>query len=134
MTAPIRNTTKRLSHGQIVICLGCCCGRTDKGHPPVPVDLLKAEWKRRKLLKHVQLTIAGCIGPCDASNAVLVFLGDEPVWLGGLHLPEHYRALLDWAVSCQESSALQPLPRMLLPHRIEERFRTAAAVELAAAV
>lgn len=128
----IRNTTKRQSHGQIVVCLGCCCGRTDKGHPPVPADWLKAQWKQRKLLKHVQLTISGCIGPCDASNAVLVFLGPEPVWMGGLETQEHYQALLDWAVACQESGMLQPLPHLLLKHRIEHRFKQPEATAMEA--
>ncbi|BDC50487.1 hypothetical protein F183_A28030 [Bryobacterales bacterium F-183] len=89
----------------------------------MPVDWLKAEWKQRKLLKDVQLTISGCIGPCDASNAVLVFHGPDPVWLGGLYAQEHYQALLDWAVSCKETGILQPLPDILIPHQIERRFR-----------
>lgn len=122
----IRNITKRVNYGQLVVCLGCCCGRTDKGHPPVPAEWLKAEWKQRKLLKHVQLTISGCLGPCDASNAVLVFVGTEPVWLGGLHSQEHYQQLLDWAVACQQTLSTQPLPASLEPFRIERRFHEAA--------
>ena len=43
---------------------GCCCGRTDRGYPPVPADAFKDEWLRRKLKKVVHLTKAGCLGPC----------------------------------------------------------------------
>ena len=58
--------------GQIVICEGCCCGRPDKGFPPFPRDWLKQQWKDAKLNKSVQLTISGCLGPCDLAN---VFYG-----------------------------------------------------------
>ena len=28
----------------VVVCNGCCCGRVEKGHSEVPVDLLKDSW------------------------------------------------------------------------------------------
>ena len=37
--------TKRKSLMQVLVCIGCCCGRVDRGKPEVPVDWLKAEWK-----------------------------------------------------------------------------------------
>jgi hypothetical protein len=40
-------TPKRLMLAQISICDGCCCGKMDKGHPEVPVQWLKQEWKVR---------------------------------------------------------------------------------------
>lgn len=70
-SAPV---TTRKTLGQVVVCVGCCCGRTDKGHPAVPVDWLKAEWKRRMLPKKIHLTISGCLGPCDATNVVMILL------------------------------------------------------------
>jgi hypothetical protein len=57
-------TTKRLVIGHVTVCQGCCCGNTANGRPPVPVDWLKKEWRARGLLKRVQLTISGCLGPC----------------------------------------------------------------------
>src|SRR3984893_16566915 len=57
--------TKRLVIGHLTVCQGCCCGNTENGRPPVPVDWLKKEWRARGLLKRVQLTISGCLGPCD---------------------------------------------------------------------
>ena len=48
--------TKRLVIGQIAICRGCCCGNTENGRPEVPVEWLKNEWRKRGLLKRVQLT------------------------------------------------------------------------------
>jgi hypothetical protein len=92
--------TKRKTIGQVLACVGCCCGRTDRGKPPVPVDWLKAEWKQRKLLKTIQLTISGCLGPCDLVNVVCLVTPQRTVWLGGLTEQEHFDALLGWATQC----------------------------------
>ena len=51
--------TSRKTLAQVILCLGCCCGRTDKGHPEVPVEWMKAEWRKRALAKKVHLTISG---------------------------------------------------------------------------
>ncbi len=65
----------RKTMGQVVACLRCCRGRTDQKHPAVPADWLKAEWRRRELPEKVHLTLSGCLGPCDATNVVLVMSG-----------------------------------------------------------
>jgi cobaltochelatase CobN len=105
--------TKRTTLAQVILCVGCCCGRTDKGHPEVPVDWMKQEWRSRMMPKKVHLTISGCLGPCDARNIVLVMMGDSPVWLGGINSHEHYAALADWASACDEAGAVVPLPASL---------------------
>lgn len=109
--------TTRKTLGQVVVCLGCCCGRTDKGHPAVPVDWLKNEWKRRTLPKKIHLTISGCLGPCDATNVVMLLFGSQAVFLGGLSEQAHYHDLAEWASACERRGELVPLPRSL------ERFR-----------
>ena len=109
--------TTRKTFGQVVVCLGCCCGRTDKGHPAVPVDWLKAEWRRRLLPKKIHLSISGCLGPCDASNVAMLMFAERAVFLGGLSEQSHYLALADWASACERQGELVPLPRSL------ERFR-----------
>jgi hypothetical protein len=63
--------TKRQPLAQLLFCQGCCCGRTDRGHPEVPAGRLKAVWKAEKLNRSVQLTISGCLGPCDVANVAL---------------------------------------------------------------
>jgi hypothetical protein len=55
--------TKRRVIGQIIVCQGCCCGATHKDRPEVPVAWLKDEWRRRGLLKRVQLRGAGVWAP-----------------------------------------------------------------------
>jgi hypothetical protein len=52
-------TTKRIVIGHLTVCQGCCCGNTENGRPPVPVEWLKREWRARGLLKRVQLNISG---------------------------------------------------------------------------
>jgi len=71
--------------GQLIFCEGCCCGRTDRGFPAWPKDLVKARWKELKLNNTIQLTISGCLGPCDVANVVCMMpaVGDS-IWLGGL--------------------------------------------------
>jgi len=112
-------STKRLCYAQLLVCaLGCCCGRTDKGKPAVPVDWLKNEWKRRRLNPRVQLTLTGCLGPCDLVNVVGVVSADGPVWLGGLHTAEHFEALLEWASAVHAAGRAIPLPPPFDAHRV----------------
>lgn len=112
--------TKRQTLGQILVCANsCCCGRTDKGKPTVPVDWLKREWKERRLLRHIQLSISGCIGPCDPVNVVCIVTPAETIWLGGLTENYHFEALLDWSINSADSGKLMPLPVKLQKHRFE---------------
>lgn len=117
--------THRKVLGEIIICgTGCCCGRTDKGEPPVPVDWIMEDWKRRKLLVTVDVAISGCLGPCEISNMVCILAPHGSVWLGGLSEHWQYEALMDWASASGKANRLLPLPNTLDPFRFE-RFRNA---------
>lgn len=107
--------TKRQTIAHVTVCLGCCCGRVDKGQPAVPVDWLKAEWKARRLLKKVQLTISGCMGPCDVPNIVSVASQGVTVWLCHFTHQAHYDALLEWATNTAAADRLLPLPEIFSP-------------------
>jgi len=74
------------------------CGVTPK---PVPVDWLKKEWRARGLLKRVQLTISGCLGPCDLPNVVTISNENGTQWFGEITQFEQYRDLVDWATRSQ---------------------------------
>ena len=77
-------TTRRAERlGQIFLCGGCCCGRADKGFPPLPKATMKESWKSLKLNGTIQLTISGCLGPCDVANVVYLLASDGTIWLGG---------------------------------------------------
>jgi hypothetical protein len=106
---PLR--TKRLVVGQITICRGCCCGNVEHGLPEVPVEWLKSEWRKRGLLKRVQLTISGCVGPCDVPNVVVITTSSGTVWLGNIVKFDQYRSLLEWAVRCRDAGEMLTLPR-----------------------
>lgn len=113
-------TTRRHAFAQFLVCAsGCCCGRTDKGKPAVPVSRLKTEWRARRLNPRVQLTIAECLGPCDLVNVVAVFSDDDPIWLGGLVEEQSFVELVLWATASRDASQLLPLPPTLQPHRFQ---------------
>ena len=105
--------------GQIVFCEGCCCGQTDKGFPPLPRDWLKQQWKEEKLNRSVQLTISGCLGPCDLANVFYVISSEGLQWFGGLHEQWQYDLLLDWAIASRDAGVLFELPAELNRHRFE---------------
>jgi len=118
LTDPQATTRRPLA--QLVFCQGCCCGRTDRGRPEVPVSRLKAVWKGEKLNRSVQLTISGCLGPC---NVALVITPDGNEWLGGLASDAVYEALISWARECHREGRVLPLPDGFEARRFE-RFET----------
>lgn len=117
---PLKTKREILAH--VTVCLGCCCGRTDKDKPDVPSDWLKTEWKNRKLLKHVQLTISGCLGPCDLANVVCIGTPEGYVWLGNVRERAQYADLLNWAEHTAQAGVALPLPEWCAAHRFE-RFQ-----------
>ena len=102
--------TKRLVFGQVTICNGCCCGNTERGLPEVLVEWLKKEWRRRGLLKRIQLTISGCVGPCDVPNVVIITTSSGTEWFGNITKFEQYRDLLEWAARCKDAGRMLVLP------------------------
>lgn len=111
--------TKRMVPAHILVCNGCCCGQTQKGHPPVPLDWLKQEFKARKLLRKVHLTIAGCLGPCDTPNVICINFATGTRWFGNLTHFWQYEAILDWASASAEAGSLLPLPAFLVDHEMD---------------
>src|ERR1700686_3325393 len=110
--------TKRLVIGHLTVCQGCCCGKTENGRPSVPVDWLKKEWRARGLLNRVQLTISGCLGPCDLPNVVTISNENGTLWLGGFTEFEQYRALVDWASRVRDAGEVLPLPKEFQRHTL----------------
>ncbi|AWM40124.1 hypothetical protein GobsT_14490 [Gemmata obscuriglobus] len=101
--------TNRRPLAQLVVCQGCCCGRTDRGRPEVPVGRLKDVWKGEKLNRSVQLTVSGCLGPCDLANVALVITPGGNNWFGGLAGDAVYEALIAWARECHHTGRVAPL-------------------------
>ena len=109
--------TRIRSRAQLLLCKGCCCGRTDRGLPEVPVERIKAVWKAEKLNRGVQLTISGCLGPCDLPNVAVVVTGAGMQWYGRLDGDAHYDALIAWARASADAPA--PLPPALDAYRFD---------------
>ena len=105
--------------GQILLCDGCCCGRTEKGFKAVPRDWIKQRWKQEKLNSSVQLTISGCLGPCDLANVTCIVSPAGMQWIGGLQEQSQYELLLDWAKASRDAGVLIELPAELDRHRFE---------------
>jgi cobaltochelatase CobN len=112
-------TTRGNILGQLIFCEGCCCGRTDRGFPEFPKTLIKSIWKDRKLNRHIQLTVSGCLGPCDTANVACFIRADgEMTWLGQLKEAD-YDSIISWAIACQESNHWHPLPKPLALHKFD---------------
>ena len=110
-------TPRSRALGQILLCEGCCCGRTDRGFKPVPCDWIKQQWKEQKLSKTIDLTITGCLGPCDLANVVCIISSRDTQWLGGLQEKWEYGLLIDWAKASRDAGVLVELPSELDCHR-----------------
>lgn len=111
--------TKRRVIGQMIVCQGCCCGATHKQRPEVPAAWLKDEWRRRGLLKRFQLTVSGCVGPCDVPNVVVVNSDAGSQWLGNITDFNQYQSLVEWAVRSVEAGHLLELPPQFKNHVME---------------
>jgi cobaltochelatase CobN len=83
------------------------------------VDRIKAIWKAEKLNRSVQLTISGCLGPCDLPNVVVLVTAQGTQWFGRIETDAAYDALIDWARTCHELGSIVPLPLMFENMRIE---------------
>jgi len=118
-TGAPRLRTRRKALAQVVLCKGCCCGQTERGLPGVPLEWLKPLWKAEKLNKTVQLTVSGCLGPCDLPNVICIATPQELAWYGRLTTQEDYAVLLNWARRCQQAGELLPFPAELEHLRFE---------------
>ncbi len=101
----------------IVVCNGCCCGRVEKGHNEVPLNDLKAAWKKHNLEKNVKLTISDCLGPCSMHNVTLFKNKGKKTWIGKLSNKDHYTALVEWAHNIAKYGNEAKLPSILVPYR-----------------
>lgn len=114
-----RPTTKVKPPAQVLFCKGCCCGKTERGLPDVPVERIKAVWKAEKLNRAVQLTISGCLGPCDVPNVAVVVTPEGTQWFGLIDGDRHYDTFIQWARSCLAEGRALPVPEELASQRFD---------------
>ena len=97
--------------GHLFVCSsGCCCGHTDRGYAPVPVDLYHEEWERRKFRNRVHLTQGGCLGPCPLANVALLLFDGHSLFFHSLNTEQQIRALYDYVERMLEADAYLPPP------------------------
>lgn len=77
----------------------CCCGRVDRGYAPIPVELYKNEWLRRKLRNVVHMTKGGCLGPCTLANVVTLLFDGHSVWFHSINYEWQIIAIFDYIES-----------------------------------
>ena len=75
----------RIQEGHLFVCKGCCCGRTDKGFPTLPLEEFKIQWKKRGIRRRFHLTVSGCLGPCALANVVLIQFHGQTIWLQSIN-------------------------------------------------
>jgi cobaltochelatase CobN len=80
-------------------CNACCCGRVDRGYAPIPVELYKSEWMRRKLRNVVHMTKGGCLGPCTLANVVTLLFDGHSVWFHSINNDWQIVAIFDYIES-----------------------------------
>jgi cobaltochelatase CobN len=127
--SPLRHITRadgvakeiRIQDGHLFVCQGCCCGRTDKGFPPLPLDEFKRQWKERGIRRRFHLTISGCLGPCPLANVVLIVFRGRSVWLHSINSPDDVDLIYSY-VECMLRAECYLDPPAGLAERHFERY------------
>jgi cobaltochelatase CobN len=111
----------RIQDGHLFVCQGCCCGRTDKGFPALPLEEFKRQWKDRGIRRRFHLTITGCLGPCPLANVVLIQFRGESVWLHSINNAEDVSLIYSY-VECMLRSECYLDPPAELAWRHFQRY------------
>jgi cobaltochelatase CobN len=131
--SPIREVTRadgmakeiRIQDGHLFVCNGCCCGRTEKGFPALPLDEFKQQWKARGIRRRFHLTISGCLGPRPLANVVLILFRGRSAWFHSINSPGDVDLLYDYVEQMLEAESYLDPPREL-SGRLFERYAGAA--------
>jgi nitrile hydratase accessory protein len=103
--------------GQLFVCAtGCCCGHTERGHDPVPIELYHREWARRRIRHKVHLSLGGCLGPCALSNVVLLLFAGQQIWFHSVADEDDILAIFDYVEAMVRADRYLPTPEALVPH------------------
>lgn len=107
----------RILDGQLFVCNGCCCGQTDKGFPPLPLEEFMRQWKTRGLRRRFHLTISGCLGPCPLANVVMIQFKGQSIWFHSINCAEDVTAIYGYVEQMLlEQTYLEPPPGLSARH------------------
>jgi len=109
----------RIHDGHLFICNGCCCGRTDKGFPALPLETFKSQWKQRGLRRRFHLTISGCLGPCPLANVVLLQFRGHSTWFHSINDEEDVNSIYDYVERMLQVEAHLDPPEELVGRRFD---------------
>lgn len=109
----------RVQDGHLHVCNGCCCGRTEKGFPPLPLDEFKQQWKSRGLRRRFHLTIAGCLGPCPLANVVLLQLRGQSLWFHSINHPADVDLIYGYVEQMLQDASATELPPELAARQFQ---------------
>src|SRR5690242_16590624 len=129
--SPLRAVTRadgtakeiRIQDGHLFVCLGCCCGRTEKGFPPLPLEEFKSQWKARGIRRRFHLTISGCLGPCPLANVVLILFRNRSLWLHSINSPEDVTSIYTYVEAMLRAESYLDPPRGLAERQFD-RYTT----------
>lgn len=107
----------RVLDGHLFLCNGCCCGRTEKGFPPLALDEFKRQWKQRGLRRRFHLTVSGCLGPCPLANVAMIVFGGQTVWFHSLNEASDVALVYDWVETMLQENAYCEPPDALAARR-----------------
>jgi len=111
----------RIQDGHLFICNGCCCGRTEKGFPELPLDEFKRQWKSRGIRRRLHLTISGCLGPCPLANVVLLQFRGHSMWFHSINHEADVNLIYDYVERMLLEEAVQDPPERLAS-RLFDRY------------
>src|SRR5262249_28103500 len=99
--------------GHLFVCAsGCCCGRTEDGFAPAPIETFHREWEQRRLRNVVHLTIGGGLRPRAPPHPAPLLLHPPAPRLAPCALPTWARPLSDGQAQCSPSVT----PAAIAPH------------------
>lgn len=111
----------RIHDGHLFVCNGCCCGRTEKGFPALPLEEFKRQWKQRGIRRRLHLTISGCLGPCPLANVVLLQFRGESMWFHSINHPDDVHLIYNHVERMLVAETAPGLPEAL-SSRLFERY------------
>lgn len=103
----------RVQDGHVFVCQGCCCGNTERGFAPIPLQEFKRQWKARRIRRRLHLTVAGCLGPCTMANVVLLSFGGRSTWLHSINSASDVTLIYDHAEAMLRDHRWLPPPAEL---------------------
>ena len=102
----------------LVCAKGCCCGRTDRGNPAVPVNFYKKECAS-------EAAADGAIdderlrGPCPMMNVALLVFDGRPTWFQSINSEPQILQLYDYIEAMLTADGCLPTPPDLLDYRFD---------------